>query len=343
MLQLDNRTPFEAMLALFPDESGVDSVSPILKATFDISGELRVADDQLPLITADEYLGEPGESSIVRASEYCSFKPATDVLLIGHAYAPAGRSATELDVGLLVDGNGMTIRVFGDREWRNGFFGESISEPVPFEKIPLVHERAFGGVDVTKKGDPLGFEYNPVGTGFRHRKGTRRPEGMKLPNLEDPQNLIRRSNDKPMPASCAPICASWLPRLQYAGTYDEVWQKERAPYLPNDFDTRFNNVAQPGLTFSPYLRGGEQVDVSNASPESRLQFKLPPLDVLVTLRIEGSDQSVPVNLDTVCIEPDDARLSMIWRGRLNCDKRMLKMELATFEIGNTDHGVKGVK
>jgi hypothetical protein len=343
MLQVENKTPFVASLSLFPDEAGIDTVYPILKATFLIGDGVRLADDQLPLISADEYSGEPGQSGILHGAEFTAAKPATDVLMIGHAYAPSECPAARVDVSLRVNGQGKTVRVFGDREWKSGFFGESISNPIPFERMELTYERAFGGSDITKKGEPASFDYNSIGRGFRHQKGTQRIEGMPLPNLEDPYNLIKRSVNRPKPACFAPICPNWLPRLQYAGTYDEAWQKERAPFLPDDFDPRFYNVAAPELIFEPYLKGGEQVDIENATPEGRLQFRLPRIEYDVKLRIEGDDQIVPLNLDTVCIEPDELRLTMIWRGKCYCDKKMLKMELATFRISNADHGVKGLE
>lgn len=342
MLQVDNKTPFVATLSLFPDEAGIDTVYPILKATFDIRAGMRLADEQLPLNAADEYSGEPGQSSIAQGAEVSAVKPATDVLMIGYAYAPGESPAAQVDVSLHVNGQGKTVRVFGDRQWRNGFFGESISNPIPYEKMELTYERAFGGTDITRKGESIGFDFNSVGQGYRHRKGTKRPEGMRLPNLEDPSNLIRRSVDRPKPACFAAVCPNWLPRLQFAGTYDETWQKERAPFLPDDFDPRFYNVAAPELIFDPYLKGGEQVDIGNATPEGRLQFRLPRIEHDVKLKFEGDELSVPINLDTVCIEPDDSRLIMIWRGKWNCDKKMLKMEVATFRIKDADGSVEGV-
>ena len=45
MLQILNKTPFEAHISCFPDENGVDTVYPILKATFDLSADgVAVAD-----------------------------------------------------------------------------------------------------------------------------------------------------------------------------------------------------------------------------------------------------------------------------------------------------------
>ncbi len=339
MLQVENTTPFKTAFALFTDQEGVDTVYPIIKGTFDISSELKPSNSQLPLVEADEYTGEPGESSIVRAAEFAPMKPATDLLLTGHAYPPGGRPAQRVDVTLSVAGRVRTVRVVGDRTWKNGFFGPSISDPEPFEKIPLIYERAFGGTDVIAKSGALAaHEQNPVGTGYLHPKGSKNFEGAPLPNLEDPQHPIQRPKNSPPTACFGPVCASWLPRRQYAGTYDEKWQKERAPFLPDDFDPRFLNVAPESQVFSPYLSGGEEVTVINASPDGRLSFTLPLIEFNVTIVIEGHDEQVEVNLDTVCIEPDDSLLTMIWRGRHSIDKKMLKIEKAVFCIKSS--GIK---
>jgi hypothetical protein len=50
--------------------------------------ELRVAEKQVPLTRADKCYSEPEKSSIRYASDIVPEKPGTDVILIGHAYAP---------------------------------------------------------------------------------------------------------------------------------------------------------------------------------------------------------------------------------------------------------------
>ena len=64
-------------------------------------------------------------------------------------------------------------------------------------------------------------------------------EGLPVPNLEDPAAPLEQIGQTPPPACLAPIAPSWLPRRLFAGTYDERWQRTRAPYLPDDFDPRF--------------------------------------------------------------------------------------------------------
>ena len=53
-----------------------------------------------------------------------------------------------------------------------------------------------------------------------------------------------------------------MPRVSYAGTYDEQYQKERAPDPPLDFSYAFYNGAHPDLQVEGYLRGDEEVELT---------------------------------------------------------------------------------
>ena len=141
---------------------------------------------------------------------------------------------------------------------------------------------------------------------------------MPLPNLEDPKHLISSYTDKPPPAGFGFISPNWEPRAQYAGTYDETWQKERMPLLPLDFDRRFFNAASPGLVAPGYLRGDEPVMITNASPNGRLTFNLPgipPPRVKVALR-GNKEHVLQTNLDTVIINTDENKVFLLWRSHL---------------------------
>ena len=106
------------------------------------------------------------------------------MILLGHAHVPS-LSSTEVYVRLRAGPLNKTVRVTGDRYWVKAFGMVSTSSPEPFESIPLIYERAFGGWDRSHPDpDKHTFEQrNPVGTGFRSKHG-RFEEGIRLPNLE---------------------------------------------------------------------------------------------------------------------------------------------------------------
>ncbi|HEY0037261.1 MAG TPA: DUF2169 domain-containing protein [Longimicrobium sp.] len=332
MLQLANDTGLAATIFAAPDPDGVESLYTVVKGTFaldrlDASGTPARADEQVPPVLADEHHGDPAATSIRVPSDVCLVKPATDVLLVGTAYAPGGRPVPWMDVTLSAGPLHRTVRVFGDRVWRDGATATA-SAPEPFERMPLVWERAFGGTD--RAGEALrGEARNPVGAGFRAPDGEKPLDGLPLPNLEDPADPIASWSQLPTPAAFAPVSPHWLPRRSFAGTYDEAWQRGRAPYLPADFDPRFFQLAPEGLVAPGWFAGGEVVDVSGASPGGRLRFRLPSLPVQVEYDMDGAAQSPPVHLDTVLIEPDASRVILVWRTVLACDKKLLKVREIT--------------
>ena len=334
MLQFRNQTPFNGTITMFPDAGGIDTVFAILKGTFTLSSTPTVADEQLPVTVTPEHFGDPASTSISRPSDISLTKQATDLVVVGHAVAPHGRVVTIMDVGLRLGPLSMSVRVFGDRVWENNGATYSISQPRPFDSIPLVWERAFGGTDNTADGlcqEPR----NPVGTGFRASNGIEPIVGVRLPNVEDPNDLIGSWKQAPRPAGFAPIAPHWEPRRSYAGTYDQQWQETRSPYLPEDFDPRFLQIAPPGLIAPGYLRGGEPGELLGFTQEGILPFVLPSPQLRVTFRVDGAPNEQPVLLDTVVLEPTERRVSMVWRSALPCDKKTLRVnEVVATVLGN---------
>jgi hypothetical protein len=319
---IDNRTPFvfEPLSSL--DEQCRPLLVPIAKGTFRVSarGGCELADQQLPLQLAGECFGaDPATSSYRYEPDVAFHKPATDVVFIGHAHAP--RPGTrEMLVDVSVAGLRRQLLVSGDRVWFRALGLPTISEPQPFERLPLVYERAFGGWDRSHP-DPEQHRVelrNPVGRGFRSQG---LDDGTLLPNLEDPRDRIRNPGDTPAPVGVGFTAPHWQPRARLAGSYDERWQKERSPLLPHDFDRRFFNAASPGLVAPGYLRGDERVSLTGMTPEGTLTFSLPGVaspQVLVARR-RGGDVQLPLVLDTVIIEPDDGRIMLLWRGHLRLE------------------------
>jgi len=296
----------------------------VVKATFDIGPVISIAEKQEPPTLADEYWGEPTAASIKYTSDMHLAKPSTDFVVIGRASPPNGYPVTQLDVHCSVAERKKTLRVFGNRNWKSG----AITTPQPFESMPIVYELAFGGKHEIDPKNPVMLveERNPVGRGFRGKRKDAEMEGLPLPNIEDPDCLVANAGDKAIPAGFAFISPTWLPRKRFAGTYDEAWQKNRAPYLPDDFDLRFFNSAHPDFTFDRYLLGGEPVALHNLSLEGPIRFSLPVCQLEAAIRIAGKVESPPLNLETVLIEPQRRRFCMTWRSQLSCDKKTLKVE-----------------
>ncbi|MGJ7614527.1 MULTISPECIES: DUF2169 family type VI secretion system accessory protein [unclassified Variovorax] len=318
MWQLDNRTPYAAERTWVRDRDGAEIWLVAVKCSFDVApdGEVRVASVQLPVETAP---GPVLETDLVRT------KLATDVVLLGHAHAPGGRAVTQLDVGLRVGPVAKRLRITGDRAW----IGGSPSQPVPFTAMPLVCERAYGGIDPWTRDtpDPQWDVRNPEGTGFALEAS--HTEGLRLPNIEYPDQCIRRWDDRPVPALVGPLRAHWQPRAALAGTYDDRWQRQRQPLLPLDFDDRHYQCAPEDQQTPQFLVGGEPVVLIHLWPHGELlRFDLPR--VILGFESFFSDGERRLHqrpkLHTVIVEPDMPRVSLVWHSALPCHAKVNRLQ-----------------
>lgn len=348
MLQILNKTPFQAALALVTDQHGAEKVTVAIKGTFKIParhGEVRLADEQFPVLYTDEYYGEPGKSSISYPADLVLGKVNTDVGLIGSAHSHDGKSVKQLAVSLKVGEIGKIIMVTGDRQWKKRALmpGFSMTDPAPFTEMPLVYERAFGGVDQTQKNKRKhGWDKgNPIGTGFRLNKDA--VANHRVPNLEDPHHLISHWKDKPPVASYGFNEGSWEPRLQFAGTYDDGWLKNQFPLLPVDFDARFFNAAPPDLIAQGFLKGGEPVQMVNLSKKGNLEFKLPRIEISLMFRLGDTRNHKKANLWTVVFEPDEDRFYMVWGGSFCVGKQPSRMRYVKVETAGEAHALSQLK
>lgn len=316
--QIENATPFVAEALHLVDEAFQPVAALVVKATFDIDpgGMLSIAAEQVPLLVGGEFTDpEASESSYRFEPEVAPVKLATDVVLVGHAHAPNTRT-TVMDVGLSVGSLVKGLRVYGERMWFRTMGEVGMTEPRPFETMPIVYERAFGGRD-TSHPDPSKHGYeprNPVGRGFHAKRGVPR-EHVYVANIEDPAHPISSPTDRPPPAGFGFISPDWKPRAGFAGTYDDAWDANRKPLLPEDFDRRHYNAGSPGLVAPGYLKGDESVQTIGLCARGRLGFRLPGLPPPeVRIVFPNLHDARPItNLDTVIIDLDRLKLMMIWR------------------------------
>jgi hypothetical protein len=324
MWQVENRTPFAAERGWVRDRNGAEVWLVAVKCTFDIrpDGTTVVSDEQPPVLRVPEYHGEPGRSSIKYEADLVLTKATTDVIVAGHAYAPRGRPATQLEVGFRVGPVQKVLRVTGDRVWR----AMGPSAPEPFVTMPLVYERAFGGVDRESAHQERDWDWrNPVGSGFAVSRDN--CTGVALPNIEYPNDVVSGWKDRPRPAGVGPIAPHWQPRVKLAGTYDDAWVKTRQPLVPEDFDDRFYQCAPEDQQAPSFLRGGEPVILHRLTPDGELRFALPKIFLGFETEFYdgGSQRHSERRLHTVILEPDFPRVSLVWHTALPCHFRVQKL------------------
>ncbi|MEZ4427164.1 MAG: DUF2169 domain-containing protein [Nannocystaceae bacterium] len=295
------------------DRRGAPTLVVCLAASYRIPapGDEPIAqrcDEQPPPPVADEHVGAPGASSLARAGQAVYTRPGVDVYLRGHARAPAGKPVRSMLVQGAIGDHRFALRVTGDRRWRAGIVTIRATAPAPFVALPLVYERAVGGVDEPR---------NPVGVGLAAR--IHDAHDAPLPNLEDPRSPLEHPRARPAPVGVLPIPTSWSPRREYGGTYDQRWQEERLPYWPEDLDLRFFHAASPRLQL-PSLAGGAPIELEGLHHDGPLRFVLPTLRPQLKLWGRRGARRVPLALDGVELDADALRLTLYYRASIELSR-----------------------
>lgn len=350
---------------LLPGQSpaGDYILSVLIKRTYRIvpNRECTRADEDRPIFGGDIYWDHPMNSSVRYETDFWPFKLATDVVLNGTAFAPGGEPVASCVVSLQVGEMRKSMRVTGDRvaEYAGGAT-PVVTDPEPFDEMPLRYERAYGGTDVFSDLKTLyPYPRNPLGRGFVIANTARALDDLPLPNVEDPRMPLvpericigdyARWEECPVPDGFGWFPKVWRPRALLAGVLprDRAVEQElrqayaqlvpadqREAYLKNgfrDMDFRFFNGASNGLAL-PFLHGGETVATENLSPDGRLSFQLPTDTPRVGIDIGEGVYEPDVVLHTVMIDLDDACVDLVWRGAVPYEgpewlPRMRKMDL----------------
>lgn len=328
------------------DCEGVYVLSTLVKRTYDIlpGKPCQRAQKDTALIAGDTYYRDPLNSTVKYESDFVPYKIATDVVVNGTAYAPQGQSVATLMVSLRIGDAYKELILIGDR--MAGYISKRsapiFTDPLPFDKMELRYERAYGGVDVFS--DPKVaciYPRNHLGRGFAVRNTPRSVDKLLLPNIEDPKDRLTPERlcpghfkyweKQPMPQGFSWVLKSWKPRAGFAGVmpadhsaeqdlrevYSQLISPTQLPLfdqtkLPG-MDFRFFNGASQELAL-PFLSGEEVVELVNMSPEGTLSFQLPGERPKIGIDIgEGTQQPYTV-LHTVQIRLEERQVDLIWRG-----------------------------
>jgi uncharacterized protein YjbI with pentapeptide repeats len=302
-----NATSLVAFTLPLQPKPSQDARAVVIKGTFDLVADgpakLR-AETDLP--SGDLHAGDEMMRSVLYPSDFVPFKPKADVTLKGHAYAPGGSSPAALArfrFGRGKAGFERQIAVFGERSWQQTVVKLAPTEPARFERIPIVHELAFGGP---------GFDRNPMGRGYG--------AATSLPCLEDPAHLIKSPGDAPLPMSFGAVPMLWRERWSRLGSYGGDWLKTRWPYFPDDFDWAFFQAAPPAQQLDR-VEGDEPFEIVGMHPDHPLlRGSLPRLAPRAfaqkTTESGGALVEIVLRLDTVTLDVDEMKLNLVWRGLL---------------------------
>jgi hypothetical protein len=340
-MELQNATKYVAGYTQGLRSDGREHLVVAIKGTFAIpqSGEqLKIAEDQIPLVEADVFIGEPGFSAPVYETDYAAYKPKCDVILNGSAYAPDGKPAIKVPVSMQIGPISKSFYVIGHRVWQKNITGFRPTSTVPFTKMPISYDNAFGGIDETheKPAKHKACSTNPVGVGFHSNLENELVEGKPLPNTEEPNDPVTKPKGNYQPMAYGPIGRAWQPRAPLAGTYDQNWIDNIFPFLPPDFKDEYYQSA-PADQQMPYPSGGEKIRLTNLTPERHTDITLPDLTMPITFYFKDiKEKETNAVVDTIVIEPDESRIMITWRSSVPLRKNML--EVVQVVVGTMSKG-----
>lgn len=329
------------------NDRGEPILSVLVKRTYAIDSEGRArrcatAEELRPI---DQYYdqGDPDWATVQYESELAPFKPWTDVVVIGKAYAPGSTPTQHMLVEVKVGERRKVLSIFGHRECRFRPDADPlITEPAPFEEMEIRYERAYGGRDEKTVPDvPFMYPRNFLGTGVVLRNLKEVVDGLVLPNIEDPRDLLsperilihepERWHLQPLPQGLGWRHRTWYPRAALLGSYPPfiaagtITYEEELGLLPRNyialakqsrlkpFEAQFNNGAAHGMIFRE-LKGDEPVVLQGLTPEGRLQFNLPGETPVIGLDTGKGLEQLKAQLHTVSIRSEALQFDVIWRG-----------------------------
>lgn len=273
------------------------------KVTFQLrEGRSVLAPDADPIFERDEFVNQDETKSLAFASDLVPLKRMPEVLVVGAAHPPKRTTASSVLARLIVGSVDKTVAVHGECVWdRHGVFVQRR----PVAPTPLQWELAGGGPGTN----------NPAGMSSELRDGR---GDLRLPSFM-PQGFFPSAPGEVVPpAGFGPIAATWpirATRLQ--GAQPPTGTAGAAAVLPNGVDAAYFNVA-PSDQHLDELRGDESLVLENLVRNApRLVTSLPSVEL--SAMFEHADRAplqIPLSADTLWIDTDRARCSIVWRGQI---------------------------
>ncbi len=270
-------------------------VTVVVKATFGlVNDQAMELVEPAELVRGELYHRDNPSRSVRATSDMAPYLSRADVTLIGHAFAPSGEPATMVPVRLAVFREhallDKTAHVYGDRKG---------GAPAPFEKIPLMYEKALGGV---------GWDDNPMGIGMQ-AGGAPDPTAPNIVHPTEPTKGI----------GFGPISRTWPARRRLLGKTDRKALDKPVAVLPDGFEWAYFQAAPLDQQID-FLHGDEWVVLEGIHPGvPRISSRLPSAritGIVVGLGDRGQVRGLDFHADVLRIDADEQSCSVVWRSSM---------------------------
>lgn len=335
-MELINTTSLAASIQVFPHPRLANArVGRVVAKAWFLAVEGAVSID---LDAAEGLLSEDSETPVgILPADSFAYPPSRfEVIVLGSARPTSGtveRCTVSLEIGAVR----RAIDVYGDRSWHLGNDGQwRATPPLPFRRMPLVWERAFGGscelwID-SKSSIPLRHPLNFRGVGADMKamsleaaralgldEGPLHISGYSdvLPNLEDPNMPVRGRSDSPLP-----VCWATVPRghgLRMMEVYESIHggSNGATPPLqrpdPAAVEPRALEMSRASsdwtLRSSPV---GEHLQFLNMGAAGYWSFQIPDLEVLMDYEIGLRCGTRALSACRLLLLPDEGRFSIVY-------------------------------
>ncbi|WP_437592042.1 DUF2169 family type VI secretion system accessory protein [Sorangium sp. So ce1000] len=267
----------------------------VVKASFSIDASpMRPAEVAAPFQTKDVHDRRGPMTHVTAASDRVPYRQYVDVSALGHAAAPGGRPVAEMSARFALvqreaPGLDKTVRVVGRRKGAG-------AAPEPFVRMPIVYERAFGGVGVPE---------NPLGCSERDGE---------LPNVLDPLDPQR-------PAGFGPLAATWPSRNRRLPAGARAKLDAEVMEVPGAFDWSYFQCA-PRDQWVTALQPGAIVVLEGFHPDRpRIESALPDARVAgAVYGLDDADPDAPARLvfhaDGLHVDADRLLCTFTWRAHV---------------------------
>ena len=254
----------------------------------------------LPELDADEVL------------DFVMPKPNPEYLVSGYAYTHHQEEKTSCMVSVRVGDKRKDGLVLGDRYW----LGNSMSEPAPFECMPLTWSNSFGGPS---------HPDNPLGTGSEEVELEPGLRAIRLPNQEWPADRIQDRGQRVPPFNFGQIRIDWPHRMAKMGTYDQKWIATVGTGFFDDMQPSLFNAASADQVWQDRdaLRMDESFEIWNMHPEHECWAgTLPPLKARAFIErrgYKGALDEISMRPTTVWFLPHRCSYVLLFHGYIPID------------------------